>query len=85
MAPLLGGYLYNLYNLNVRSQPPIALLLHWQARVTIAWLDDLTTGLSREDPDDEQMGLMRKTVTLGCGFCGGDGIEKHITSTVCYI
>ena len=66
------------------SQPPIALLLHWQARVAIAWLGDLTMELSRNDPGDEQMGLMSKAVTLGYGLCGGDdGIEKLSACTIC--
>ena len=40
--------------------------------MTIAWLDDLTMGLSRDDPDDDNMRLMSKVATLGCGFCGRD-------------
>ena len=38
---------------------------HIQARVTIAWLDALTTDLSLKTPDDEQLVLMAKTVMLG--------------------
>ena len=50
--------------------------------MTIAWLDDLTMELSRNDPGDEHMALMHKTVTLGCGFRGGDGIETHCQNNV---
>ena len=83
LAWLLSGWFFVRYNVNVIDQPPIALLLHCQARVTIAWLDDLTMELSRNDPGDEHMALMHKTVTLGCGFRGGDGIETHIARTMC--
>ena len=38
---------------------------HIQARVTIAWLDALTTDLSCKAPDDEQLVLMAKAVILG--------------------
>ena len=52
--------------------------------MAIAWLGDLTMELSRNDPGDEQMGLMSKAVTLGYGLCGGDdGIEKLSACTIC--
>lgn len=39
--------------------------LRAQARVTIAWLDDVTQELAAKYPGDEQMTLMAKLVKLG--------------------